>query len=63
MEKIRVEAIDNPEFFKIDYKNIKRYIEAPWPEEVDDNIIGEDREDDLESSEDIDSIPKELRVR
>jgi hypothetical protein len=33
--------LDNPEFFKIDYKNIKKYIEAPWPEEVDDDLIGD----------------------
>ncbi len=63
LEKFRVEALDNPEFYKIDYKNIKDYIEAPWPDEVNDNAIGETQEDDLQSSEDIDSIPEELRIR
>lgn len=63
LEKFRVEALDNPEFFKIDYKNIKRYIENPWPENVNDDQIGEGLDDDYQSSEDVESIPKELRVR
>ena len=63
LEEFRQEALDNPDFYKIDYKNIKRYIEAPWPEEVNMNQIGTNEEDDYQSSEDIESIPEELRVR
>lgn len=61
LEKFREQALDNPDFFKIDYKNIKRYIENPWPEEAEDDLMGEQQEDDYQSSEDLDSIPSEIR--
>jgi hypothetical protein len=55
--------LENPDYFKIDYKNIKKYIENPWPDEVDDDNLNKEELDDYESSEDIESIPKELRIR